>query len=163
MRLRDVTPRQWNETLDAYAATDAVLEARCVEIGSDTVRICLPPDEVVVGSAAAHVPTIERFEVRVLRAVPDQAVDGVVALAGEIRRYTYNELTLTHTVGFRWDARVVGWTAPIDGADYVLQVLPGNVLSFRADAHQLAALPPTFEFDRPDAPKGVSALRRPLL
>jgi hypothetical protein len=150
MDLGSIPGEWWNDVLQAYVDTSAVLEVRTIKVKEDTFTIVLSDKDVV--NPTTHWPIVERFDFRVQARMPDSEGRTVDEICGELRRWNDGEPGPTFNARLAWDDRFVGWASQVGDDDRHLVVLCGNVIGLSADV-VIDRLPMMYEWDRPDAPK----------
>jgi hypothetical protein len=162
--LESISNDVWEDVLQSYVRTNAILEIRCIEMSDNDYYITFPEtDKSNIDDPESYVSYIERFEILVKESQKNNNGE-VSALCGTLKRYNNGVLTYETPVLMKWNKELFSWYSHIgDKSNKSLMIaMCGNVIGFTADVIE-NTFPPLYEFNRPDAPKTGSEYRKWLL
>lgn len=155
----DIPNKEWEELLESYIATRAVLECRLIFFCDEeqkTYTMAIPDIEAdkshyaELSEKLTFIPQ-DHYGFQILSKIP--TTNGVSTIQGVMVKYRGNERqeTLEEKCTFEWHNQYCAWIGDFSG-DIKCQILPGNLLEVTDDAEK-DLLPRLYEFNRPDAPK----------
>lgn len=166
MLLQQVNPEEWNDVLQSYIRTKAVLEIRSMfyfkEKGTFTPYVTVSDKSYYLSLSEEEqqyfTPRYEYFQVKV--ATTQQRIGGVDALCGELWRFRNGKRDDSYRfdILMEWEPNLLGWITDCEDGG-IMQALCGNVVAFTANVTDVLyhKFPRLYEWNRPDAPKEKAA------
>lgn len=159
----DIPNKEWEELLDSYITTRAVLECRLIFFCDEeqkTYTMAIPDTEVdkahyaQLSEKLTFIPE-DHHGFQILSKI--SKTNGVSSIQGIMIKYRKGERkeTIEEKFTFEWHNQYCAWIGDFSG-ETKCQILPGNLLEVTDDAEK-DLLPRLYEFNRPDAPKDGTA------